>query len=130
MLMGDLVLLEAEVGPVLAKLQEGGIEQTALHTHLLHESPHVMYMHIGGHGTPVKLAAAVHAGLALTGTPLGAAPAAPPAASLGIDTAQIGQILGFQDRKSTRLNSSHLVISYAVFCLKKKKKTDTTSNLR
>src|SRR5207244_3287478 len=102
MLMGDLVLLEAEVGPVLAKLQEGGIEQTALHNHLLHESPHVMYMHIGGHGTPAKLAAAVHAGLALTGTPLGAAPAAPPAAppaaSLGIDTAQIGQILGFHGR--------------------------------
>ena len=92
MLMGDLVLLESEVGPVLAKLQDGGIEQTALHNHLLHESPHVMYMHIGGHGTPAKLAAAVHAGLALTGTPLGAAPAAPPAASLGIDTAQIGQI--------------------------------------
>src|SRR5438128_668489 len=98
MLMGDLVLLEAEVGPVLAKLQEGGIEQTALHNHLLHESPHVMYMHIGGHGTPAKLAAAVDAGLALTGTPLGAAPAAPPAASLGIDTAQIGQILGFHGR--------------------------------
>jgi len=98
MLMGDLVLLEGEVGPVLAKLQEGGIEQTALHNHLLHESPHVMYMHIGGHGPPAKLAAAVHAGLALTGTPLGAASAAPPAASLGIDTAQIGQILGFHGR--------------------------------
>src|SRR6266550_4348109 len=98
MLMGDLVLLEAEVGPVLATLQEGGIEQTALHNHLLHESPHVMYMHIGGHGTPAKLAAAVHAGLALTGTPLGAAPAAPPAASLAIDTVQIGQILGFHGR--------------------------------
>jgi len=97
MLMGDLVLLEAEVGPVLGKLQEGGIEQTALHNHLLHESPHVMYMHIGGHGTPAKLAAAVHAGLALTGTPLGAAPAAP-AASLGIDTAQMEQILGFHGR--------------------------------
>src|SRR5256714_9296101 len=102
MLLGDLVLLEAEVGPVLAKLQEGGIEQTALHNHLLHESPHVMYMHIGGHGTPAKLAAAVHAGLALTGTPLGAAPAAPPAASLAIDTAQIGQILGFHGRVNGR----------------------------
>ena len=98
MLMGDLVLLENEVGPVLAKLQEGGIEQTALHNHLLRESPLVMYMHIGGHGTPAKLAAAVHAGLALTGTPLGAAPAAPPAAALGIDTAQIAQILGFHGR--------------------------------
>src|SRR3989442_6496700 len=60
MLMGDLVLLESEVDPVLAKLQQGGIEQTALHNHLLHESPHVMYMHIGGGGTPARLAAAVH----------------------------------------------------------------------
>src|SRR2546430_10923291 len=98
MLMGDLVLLETEVGPVLGKLQDGGIEQTALHNHLLHESPHLMYMHIGGHGTPATLAAAVHAGLALTGTPLGEAPAAPPAASLGIDTAQIAQILGIHGR--------------------------------
>src|SRR5437773_8856945 len=91
MLMGDLVLLEAEVGPVLAKLQEGGIEQTALHNHLLHESPHVMYMHIGGHGAPARLAAAVHAALALTKTPLGASSAVAPAGGLGVDPAQIGQ---------------------------------------
>src|SRR5256885_9749440 len=63
MLMGDLVLLESEVGPVLAKLQDGGIEQTALHNHLLHESPHVMYMRIGGRGAPARLATAVHAAL-------------------------------------------------------------------
>ena len=56
MLMGDLVLLETEVGPVLGKLQDGGIEQTALHNHLLHESPRVMYMHIAGRGTPATLA--------------------------------------------------------------------------
>src|SRR5438876_5794485 len=72
MLMGDLVLLESEVGPVLAKLQDGGIEQTALHNHVQHESPRVMYMHIGGHGTLAKLAAAVHAALALTTTAVGA----------------------------------------------------------
>ncbi|HEY6210374.1 MAG TPA: DUF1259 domain-containing protein, partial [Gemmatimonadales bacterium] len=58
MLMGDLVLLETEVGPVLGKLQEQAIEQTALHNHLLHETPHVMYMHIGGRGAPARLAAA------------------------------------------------------------------------
>src|SRR5256885_15618589 len=95
MLMGDLVLLEAEVGPVLAKLQEDGIEQTALHNHLLHESPHVMYMHIGGHGTPAQLAAAVHAGLALTGTPPRAAPPAPAAAGLGTDTPPSRELIGF-----------------------------------
>ena len=98
MLMGDLVLLESEVGPVLVKLQEGGIEQTALHNHLLHESPHVMYMHIAGHGTPPRLAAAVHAALALTGTPFGTSAAAAPPASPGIDTAQVGQILGFHGK--------------------------------
>src|SRR5256884_2605522 len=89
MLMGDLVLLEAEVGPVLAKLQEGGIEQTALHNHLLHESPHVMYMHIGGYGTPAEPSAAGHPGLPLTGPPLRAAPAAAAPARLGSGTAPI-----------------------------------------
>jgi Domain of Unknown Function (DUF1259) len=98
MLMGDLVLLESEVGPVLAKLQEGGIEQTALHNHLLHESPRVMYMHIAGRGTPARLAAAVHAALALTGTPFGAPAAAAPVGHVAIDTAQIGQILEFHGK--------------------------------
>src|SRR5205085_4980027 len=46
MVMGDLVLTEDEVTPVMTKLQEGGIQQTALHNHILHESPRVMYMHI------------------------------------------------------------------------------------
>jgi len=98
MLMGDLVLLESEVGPVLAKLQDGGIEQTALHNHLLHESPHVMYLHIGGHGAPGRLATAVHAALALTKTPLGASAAPASAGPLGIDSAQIGQILGYHGK--------------------------------
>ena len=98
MLMGDLVLLEGEVGPVLAQLQEGGIEQTALHNHLLHESPHVLYMHIAGRGAPTRLAAAVHAALALTGTPFAATAAPPPTGPLGIDTAQVGQILGYHGK--------------------------------
>src|SRR2546427_2797326 len=98
MLMGDLVLLETDVGPVLGKLQDGGIEQTALHNHLLHESPRVMYMHIAGRGTPATLAAAVHAALALTTTPFGAPAAATTSGSFGIDTAQIGQLPGFHGR--------------------------------
>ena len=98
MLMGDLVLLDREVGPVLGKLQEGGIEQTALHNHLLHESPRVMYLHIGAHGAPARLAAAVHAALALTKTPLGASAAPASAGPLGIDSAQIGQILGYHGK--------------------------------
>jgi hypothetical protein len=98
MLMGDLVLLEAEVGPVLGRLQEGAIEQTALHNHLLHESPRVMYMHIAGHGVPVKLGETVHAALALTGTPFATAAGAPAAGNLGLDTAQIGAVLGYHGR--------------------------------
>ena len=98
MLMGDLVLLESEVGPVLGKLQEGGIEQTALHNHVLHDSPRVMYMHIGGHGAPARLAAALHAALALTKTPLGPSAAPASAGPLGIDSAQIGQILGYHGK--------------------------------
>ena len=65
MLMGDLVLVESEVGLVIDALQRGGIEQTALHNHLVNESPHVVYLHIGGRGRPVALAtdaaAPVHA---------------------------------------------------------------------
>lgn len=98
MLMGDLVLLEGEVGPVLAQLQEGGIEQTALHNHLLHESPHVLYMHIAGRGAPEKLAGAVHAALALTKTPFTASPAPTPTPPLGLDTTQIAQALGYHGK--------------------------------
>src|SRR3989442_7471501 len=86
MLMGDLVLLETEVGPVLGKLQEGGIEQTALHNHVLHESPRVMYMHIGGRGAPAKLPTAHHTPLALTHTPLRNSSPAGSARRLRVDT--------------------------------------------
>src|SRR5260370_39408281 len=59
MLMGDRVLLESEVGPVIDALPRGGIEQTALHNHLINESPHVVYLHIGGHGPPGRPRTAV-----------------------------------------------------------------------
>src|SRR3982751_223415 len=88
MVMGDLVLTEDEVMPVMTKLQEGGVEQTALHNHVLHESPRVMYMHINAMGDAVKIAKAIHDALGLSKTPF-TAPAAPPAGSeqdLGIDT--------------------------------------------
>lgn len=99
MLMGDLVLTESEVARVVSTLQEGGIEQTALHNHLLHETPHVLYMHIMGRGAPAKLAATVHAALAATGTPMAAPPAATtPTPPLGLDTAQIARTLGFSGK--------------------------------
>src|SRR5260370_33491096 len=56
MLMGDLVLAEDEVSPVMLALQENGLQITALHNHILHETPRVMYMHIAGHGHAAKLA--------------------------------------------------------------------------
>src|SRR2546425_5821666 len=94
MVMGDLVLTEDEVTPVMTKLEEGGVEPTALHNHVLHESPRVMYMHIHAMGDSVKIAKAIHDALALSKTPF-AAPAAPaPAQDLGIDTKQIDQIMG------------------------------------
>ena len=79
MVMGDLVLAEGEVSPVMEKLQQGGVEQTALHNHLLGETPRVLYMHIAGHGDPVRLAGAIHDALALTGTPANVSAAALPA---------------------------------------------------
>src|SRR5438876_5129307 len=85
MVMGDLVLTMEEVSPVMKKLIEGGIEVTALHNHLLRNQPFTMYMHVLGHGDPVKLAAALHTSLAESNTPLSAAAAAPAAAPPPID---------------------------------------------
>ena len=92
--MGDLVLTEDEVTPVMTKLQEGGVEVTALHNHVLHESPRVMYMHIHGMGDAVKIAKAIHDALALSKTPF--APPTPGVQNedIGIDTKQLDQILG------------------------------------
>src|SRR5438128_3112878 len=86
MVMGDLVLTEDEVTPVMTKLQEGGVEQTALHNHVLHESPRVMYMHIHGMGDAVKIAKAIHDALALSKTPFAAPAVAGQNEEIGIDT--------------------------------------------
>jgi hypothetical protein len=98
MVMGDLVLTEDEVSPVMMKLQQGGIEQTALHNHVLGETPRVMYMHIFGHGNPVKMAQAIHDALALSKTPFTAPSAAAPSQDIGIDTKQIDQIMGYSGK--------------------------------
>ena len=93
MVMGDLVLLQSEVNPVMAKLIEGGVEVTAVHNHLLRAEPLTFYMHVGGHGDPVKMAETIKNALAVTKTPLTAAPAGQPPA-IDLDTAQIEQIIG------------------------------------
>jgi hypothetical protein len=94
MVMGDLVLLETEINPVMLKLMEGGLEITAVHNHLLRANPATFYMHVGGHGDPAKMAAVIHDALAASKTPLTAsAPASPPPA-IDLDTAQLDQIIG------------------------------------
>ena len=92
--MGDLVLTEDEVTAVLTKLQEGGVEATALHNHVLHESPRVMYMHIHAMGDGTKIAKSIHDALALSKTPF-AAPGTPTQnPDVGFDTKQVDQIMG------------------------------------
>src|SRR5437879_9638549 len=89
MVMGDLVLLETEINPVMAKLLEGGIDITAVHNHLLRANPETFYMHIGGHGDPVKMAEVIRSALALSKTPFDPPAAAPTATpTIDLDTAQ------------------------------------------
>jgi Domain of Unknown Function (DUF1259) len=93
MVMGDLVLTEAEVSPVVSALQQRDVQQTAVHNHLLRESPRVVYVHIAAHGDAVRIATAFRAALDLTKTP---APEAAAAASrLDLDTALIHRTLGY-----------------------------------
>jgi len=100
MAMGDLVLLETEVAPVVAKLTEGGFEITAIHNHLLRANPATFYVHVLGHGDPVKLAGAIHDGLAASKTPLSAGAAgAPPA--IDLDTAQLDQVIGVKGQNNS-----------------------------
>jgi hypothetical protein len=97
MVMGDLVLTGAEVNPVMKTLIENGIEVTALHNHLLRSEPATMYMHVAGHGDPVKLAKALHDGLVLSKTPM--SPTAPTAqASVDFDTTAVDAAMGFKGK--------------------------------
>ena len=94
MIMGDLVLLETEINPVMAKMIENGLEITAVHNHLLRASPATFYMHVGGHGDPEKLATAIHDALAASKTPMTAPASSSSPPSTDVDTAQIDQIIG------------------------------------
>jgi hypothetical protein len=96
MVMGDLVLTEDEVGLVTTKLQSAGIQQTAIHNHVLHESPRVMYMHVEGHGDLGQLAKSLHDALAVTKLP--AATPAKPSELTGLDQKQIEQALGHEGK--------------------------------
>jgi hypothetical protein len=95
MVMGDLVLTEGEIQAVMAKLQEGGIQESAVHNHLIGESPRILYMHIASHGDPAQMARVIRDALALTRTPPADATAGPPPTSdLGFDQKQVEQALG------------------------------------
>ncbi|MGE5094749.1 MAG: DUF1259 domain-containing protein [Betaproteobacteria bacterium] len=96
--MGDLVLLATEVNPVMKKLQDGGIEITALHNHLLRNEPFTMYMHVMGHGDPAKLAATLHDALQESKTPLSDSPAGVSPAPLDLDTAAVDKALGHKGK--------------------------------
>src|SRR6188472_345153 len=96
-LVGDLVLTQDEVNPVMSALLDNGLEVTALHNHFFWEEPRVFYMHVHGHGTPAALAKKLKPAVDLIGK--GAAqPAAAPQAggssAAKIDTAKIAQIVG------------------------------------
>ncbi|HEU4589548.1 MAG TPA: DUF1259 domain-containing protein [Steroidobacteraceae bacterium] len=94
MLMGDLVLLDTEISPVMKKLLDEGLEVSAIHNHLLRTSVPIFYMHVGGHGEPVKLAQSLRAALALSKTPLAqTAPATPPP-PVDLDTPALERSLG------------------------------------
>ena len=94
MVMGDLVLLDQEVPPVMSGLFAGGLEVTAVHNHLNEMSPHVMYMHYEGHGDAVQLAKALRQALSASGTPFGTSAPSAPATAPGLDPKQIEQALG------------------------------------
>lgn len=95
MVMGDLVLLQKEINPVISALAEANINVTALHNHFLGEEPRIMYMHIYGMGQKATLAWGIRAALDKTGTPK-----SPPSASSGtpsslqLDAKRMQEIIG------------------------------------
>src|SRR6267142_1979602 len=100
-MMGDLVLLQEEVNPVMSALLDNGIEITALHNHFFWDDPHVFYMHVHGMGKAADLAKRIKPGLDLIGHGPAAAPAAASSgAAPGLDTAQIAKIVGHEGEQS------------------------------
>ena len=94
--MGDLVLTDTEINPVMKHLVANGIGITAIHNHLLRASPNTMYMHVHGHGDPGQLSATFREALAASKTPVSGAAAGSPAAEqkIDLDTVAIDRALG------------------------------------
>jgi|SRR6266498_3560624 len=101
MMMGDLVLLDSEVPKVITKLVEENLEITAIHNHLINESPTIKYIHFHGSGDAVKLSEEIKSVLAVTGTPL-----TPPAAQMqtqNIDWSKVTAVLGTTGKQNGTL---------------------------
>jgi Domain of Unknown Function (DUF1259) len=101
MMMGDLVLLDSEVPKVINKLMEQNLEVTAIHNHLINETPNIKYIHYHGSGDPVKLAQEIKSVIEVTGTPL-----TPPAAQTqtqSIDWSKVTAILGTTGKQNGML---------------------------
>jgi biotin operon repressor len=101
--MGDLVLTEDEINPVMTKLLDNGIDVTAIHNHLLRAQPQTMYMHVSGNGDAAKLAGALREALALTKIPASASAPGSSAPTGSADAGdfpadRVGQILGHAGR--------------------------------
>ncbi len=97
MAMGDLVVTEDEFAPAMIALQRGGIEQSAIHRHLLHEWPRILYIHVHAHGDPVAIATVIHAAIAVMKIPaVRSSPAL--ATPLDLDTAAVARALGYSGR--------------------------------
>jgi Domain of Unknown Function (DUF1259) len=96
MVMGDLVLLETEISPVMSKLLDSGLDITAVHNHILRASPATFYMHVAGHGDPEKMAASIRAALSSgSKTPFDPpATTAGPAPTVDLDTAKLDEAMG------------------------------------
>lgn len=103
MMMGDLVLAEAEINPVMTKLLSEGLQVTAIHNHLLRATPPTFYMHVSGSGDAEQLARQLRVGLEQSKTPLDVTPPAATAAApadLGIQTAELDKAIGFKGKNN------------------------------
>jgi len=99
-MMGDLVLLQEEVNPVMSALLDNGIDVTALHNHFFWDDPHVFYMHVHGMGKAADLAHRVKPAFDLIGHLKPASPTPIDTGGAAIDTAKIAQIVGHTGEQS------------------------------
>jgi hypothetical protein len=124
MVMGDLVLLEEELNPVMDKLRTSGFEITAVHNHLIDETPHVLYMHYMGHGPAVQLATSLKAALSASKTPVEkpASTAEEPAPPAWVDAVQNsvgrkgtfkGGVLSYGVPRSDQITSQGMTVAPA-----------------